>query len=83
MYGKVLTGVLLQQAGALVGPPWSKRENGFVVSETAPGGIRLYYEPHCDYDEDAVAKLGKVDVMVTPASSQVLIKFPLVGLHCI
>jgi len=65
-------------AGALVGPPWSKRENGFVLSETQPDGIKLYYEPHCDYDEAAVAKIGKVDAVVTPANSQVLINFPLV-----
>lgn len=35
-------------AGALVGPPWSERQNGFVVREA--GGDRpasLYYEPHC------------------------------------
>ncbi|DBA80412.1 TPA: hypothetical protein ACH3X2_007349 [Trebouxia sp. C0005] len=65
-------------AGALVGPPWSKRENGFVLSETQADGVKLYYEPHCDYDEAAVAKIGKVDAVVTPANSQVLINFPLV-----
>lgn len=65
-------------SGALVGPPWSKRENGFVLSETQADGIKLYYEPHCDYDEAAVAKIGKVDAVVTPANSQVLINFPLV-----
>lgn len=35
-------------AGALVGPPWSARQNGFVLREV--GGERpasLYYEPHC------------------------------------
>jgi hypothetical protein len=35
-------------AGALVGPPWSQRQNGFVIEEV--GGERpasLYYEPHC------------------------------------
>ena len=61
-----------------MGPPWSKRENGFVLSETQADGIKLYYEPHCDYDEAAVAKIGKVDAVVTPANSQVLISFPLV-----
>lgn len=71
---------MLCHAGALVGPPWSKRENGFVLSETRPNGIRLYYEPHCDYDEAAVAKIGKVDAVVTPANSQVLVTFPLVCL---
>ena len=65
-------------AGALVGPPWSKRENGFVLSESHQNGIRLYYEPHCDYDSASVARIGKVDAVVTPANSQVLIKFPLV-----
>ncbi len=51
-----------------------------MLAETQPNGIRLYYEPHCDYDEAAVAKIGKVDAIVTPANSQVLIKFPLVSL---
>lgn len=59
-------------AGALVGPPWSKRENGFVLSEVVAGGMRLYYEPHCDYDEASVAAVGKVDVVVSPPTSQVL-----------
>lgn len=65
-------------AGALVGPPWSKRENGFVISETHTQGIKLYYEPHCDYDEEAIARIGKVDAVVTPLNSQVLVTFPLV-----
>ena len=50
-----------------------------MLSESHPNGIRLYYEPHCDYDSSSVAKIGKVDAVVTPANSQVLIKFPLVG----
>ena len=49
-----------------------------MLSETQADGIKLYYEPHCDYDEAAVAKIGKVDAVVTPANSQVLITFPLV-----
>lgn len=71
----------VSHAGALVGPPWSKRENGFVLAETQTHGLRMYYEPHCDYDESSVASVGKVDAIVTPANSQVLIKFPLVGFH--
>jgi hypothetical protein len=31
-------------AGALVGPPWSKRQLGVVFRETEPGGVSLYYE---------------------------------------
>lgn len=48
-------------AGALVGPPWSKRQNGvtFREAETADGShASLYFEPHCDFAEASVAKLG-------------------------
>jgi hypothetical protein len=35
-------------AGALVGPPWSARQNGFVLEEVGVGRpASLYYEPHC------------------------------------
>lgn len=64
--------------GALVGPPWSKRENGFVISETVPGGIRLYYEPHADYVASSVAEVGTVDVVVSPPSTQSLLGYQLV-----
>ncbi|GAB4820141.1 hypothetical protein N2152v2_007187 [Parachlorella kessleri] len=65
-------------AGALVGPPWSTRENGYVLSETVPGGIKLYYEPHCDFKSGSVEEVGQVDVVVTPPTSQVVLGFPLV-----
>ena len=61
--------------GALVGPPWSTRENGFVVEVD---GVRLYYEPHCDAPDAALAAVGAVDVVVTPAVSQRLAGYPLV-----
>jgi L-ascorbate metabolism protein UlaG (beta-lactamase superfamily) len=63
--------------GALVGPPWSKRENGFVLSETG-GGISLYYEPHADYVASSVAEVGTVDVVVSPPSTQSLLGYHLV-----
>eukprot|EP00891_Asterochloris_glomerata_P002268 jgi/Astpho2/2268/Aster-x0102 len=62
--------------GALVGPPWSKRENGFVLREA--GGVSMYYEPHCDAQASALQRLDPVDIIVTPAVSQMLISFPLV-----
>ena len=66
-------------AGALVGPPWSKRENGFVLSEAGEGGgARLYYEPHCDYLPASVAAAGRVDVVVSPPSTQSLLGYQLV-----
>jgi L-ascorbate metabolism protein UlaG (beta-lactamase superfamily) len=61
--------------GALVGPPWSTRENGFVV---AVDGVRVYYEPHADAPADALASIGTVDVVITPAVSQRLGGYPLV-----
>lgn len=62
--------------GALVGPPWAKRENGFLFSEA--GGITLYYEPHCDYDESSLAGIASVDMVITPVVNQELLSFPLV-----
>lgn len=64
--------------GALVGPPWSKRENGFVLTETTSNGTSLYYEPHCDYIASSVAAVGTVDVVVSPPSTQSLLGYQLV-----
>jgi len=70
-------------AGALVGPPWSTRENGFLVTEP---GFSLYYEPHCDcLPESVAAALAAaglaargVDVAVLPLAAISLAGFPLV-----
>jgi len=64
--------------GALVGPPWSKRENGFVIEEKVPGGVSLYYEPHADYNPTSVASVGTVDVVVSPPCTQSLLGYDLV-----
>ena len=66
----------MARTGALVGPPWAKRENGFLFSEA--GGISLYYEPHCDYDESSLAGIASVDMVITPVVNQELLSFPLV-----
>ena len=66
--------------GALVGPPWSTRENGFLV-EDGTEGLLLYYEPHCDHARDALAAtLGgrRVDVAVLPVAAISLAGYPLV-----
>mmetsp|Transcript_40508 Transcript_40508/g.90039 ORF Transcript_40508/g.90039 Transcript_40508/m.90039 type:complete len:157 (+) Transcript_40508:648-1118(+) len=64
--------------GALVGPPWSKRQNGLVFREVVPSGAAqedvaapasLYYESHCDFVPESVAKVGKVDVVVSPITT--------------
>ncbi|KAJ8599641.1 hypothetical protein CTAYLR_005421 [Chrysophaeum taylorii] len=58
--------------GALLGPPWSKRENSVWASY---GGPSLYYEPHSDFDacEDVTA-----DILVAPAVAQRIGGFDLV-----
>lgn len=61
----VITGTV----GALVGPPWSKRENGYVIQEPS-SGLRLYYEPHADYDAKSVAAVGAVDVVISCVKTQ-------------
>ncbi len=66
-------------AGALVGPPWAKRENGFVFTEQVPDGIRLYYEPHCDYEESSLAGIDSADIVITPCVNQELLSYPLVS----
>ena len=78
-----------------MGPPWAKRENGFVFSETVEGGVSLYYEPHCDYDAESLRGIDSVDIVITPGINQELLNFPLVtccpqcsllpciALHCI
>ncbi|CAL8463808.1 g3342 [Coccomyxa elongata] len=65
-------------AGALVGPPWAKRENGFVFTEQVPDGISLYYEPHCDYEESSLAGIDSADIIITPCVNQELLSYPLV-----
>lgn len=66
-------------AGALVGPPWSARQNGFVVEEVGvQRPARLYYEPHCDFDESSVRSVGRVDVVVSPVLDVLLGGYPLV-----
>ena len=66
--------------GALVGPPWSTRENGFFVEERSPPGgkpLRLYYEPHLDYD---AASVRGCDLPSQPSPSQPMQRC--VGLSC-
>ncbi|KAI8462622.1 MAG: beta-lactamase superfamily domain-containing protein [Monoraphidium minutum] len=65
--------------GALVGPPWSARQNGFVLAEQGvPRPASLYYEPHCDFDEASVAAAGPVDVVVSPVVDVLLGGYALV-----
>jgi len=50
-------------SGALVGPPWQAKENGYLLS--CDGVPSIYYEPHCMYDEKELSTL-QADYLVTP-----------------
>mmetsp|Transcript_16394 Transcript_16394/g.53374 ORF Transcript_16394/g.53374 Transcript_16394/m.53374 type:complete len:273 (+) Transcript_16394:261-1079(+) len=56
--------------GALVGPPWQKRENSILA--TTCDGRGVYYEPHGDYESDALLRQlqADVDVLIAPATTQ-------------
>lgn len=69
--------------GAQVGPPWSERECGFFLAD-GKDGVRVYYEPHCSYDELSVrqglrAVGNKVHLCITPVMSVDVFGFPLVS----
>eukprot|EP00199_Chlamydomonas_sp_CCMP681_P008556 CAMPEP_0119109500 /NCGR_PEP_ID=MMETSP1180-20130426/18874_1 /TAXON_ID=3052 ORGANISM="Chlamydomonas cf sp, Strain CCMP681" /NCGR_SAMPLE_ID=MMETSP1180 /ASSEMBLY_ACC=CAM_ASM_000741 /LENGTH=147 /DNA_ID=CAMNT_0007095283 /DNA_START=50 /DNA_END=493 /DNA_ORIENTATION=+ len=60
--------------GALVGPPWSKRQNGIVFREILPPsspqpGTSVYFEPHCDFDTASVTSVAPVDVVISPTKT--------------
>lgn len=60
--------------GALVGPPWQKRENGFLLeleSDNKENSLSIYYEPHGDVILDNIKGI-RADVMVSPVTKQSL-----------
>ncbi|KAK1412079.1 hypothetical protein QVD17_33045 [Tagetes erecta] len=64
-------------AGPVLGPPWQRPENGYIV--TSPQGqLSLYYEPHCVYDKEIVGK-ERADIVITPVIKQLLPSFTLVS----
>lgn len=64
-------------AGPVLGPPWQRPENGYLV--TCPEGkLTLYYEPHCVYNEIFVEK-ERADIVITPVIKQLLPSFTLVS----
>ena len=66
-------------SGALVGPPWQRRENGYVLRPRTPrGGASVYLEPHVEFDAAELADIAPVDVVITPTSGQTLPGFELV-----
>lgn len=64
-------------SGALVGPPWQARENGYVL-RGGTSGLTAYYEPHAEFDPREMASLAPVDVVVTPVVGQGVLGLDLV-----
>ena len=67
--------------GALLGPPWQTKENGYIfrpAPSTSMDFPSLYYEPHCMFDEAELRQAGTVDYVVTPVVQQVLPAYTLV-----
>ncbi|XP_061375070.1 uncharacterized protein LOC133317246 [Gastrolobium bilobum] len=64
-------------AGPVLGPPWQRPENGYLV-RSQQGQLSLYYEPHCVYNQSFIEK-EKADIVITPVIKQLLPKFTLVS----
>jgi len=62
--------------GALVGPPWQARENGYIIR--TPSGPSIYIEPHVEYNMKELLEEAPVDAVITPISGQGLPAFELV-----
>lgn len=55
--------------GALVGPPWQARENGWLL--TINDSKSIYMEPHADVTDQAIKGL-RADVIISPVKEQSL-----------
>lgn len=63
---------VLATAGPVLGPPWQRPENGYIITTTTTGHS-LYYEPHCVYDAAFLRDRGlRADVLITPVIRQLL-----------
>uniref|UniRef100_A0A0D9Y1Y2 Metallo-beta-lactamase domain-containing protein n=1 Tax=Leersia perrieri TaxID=77586 RepID=A0A0D9Y1Y2_9ORYZ len=75
---------ILATPGPVLGPPWQRPENGYILTLLQQQEIMsLYYEPHCVYDrsffDNRQQQLG-ADVVITPVVKQLLPgNFPVVA----
>ena len=71
---------ILATNGALLGPPWQQKENGYIMrSITTPVSFpSVYYEPHCMYDEEELRRIGPIDYVIAPVVAQKLPGYVLV-----
>ncbi|KAG9449560.1 hypothetical protein H6P81_009525 [Aristolochia fimbriata] len=64
-------------AGPVLGPPWQRPENGYLV-KCQESQLTLYYEPHCVYNKTFLEK-ERADIVITPVIKQLLPSFTLVS----
>ncbi|KAK9106909.1 hypothetical protein Syun_022920 [Stephania yunnanensis] len=64
-------------AGPVLGPPWQRPENGYLVT-SQQGQLTLYYEPHCVYNQELLQN-KQADIVITPVIKQLLPSFTLVS----
>jgi L-ascorbate metabolism protein UlaG (beta-lactamase superfamily) len=62
-------------SGALVGPPWQTRENGYILrpsvsSTTGTAAPSIYIEPHVEFQELELRGEAPIDVVITPIVGQ-------------
>ncbi|XP_022150693.1 uncharacterized protein LOC111018763 isoform X2 [Momordica charantia] len=69
--------VIRATAGPVLGPPWQRPENGYLVI-SPQGQLTLYYEPHCSYNKEYLEK-ERADIVITPVIKQLLPNFTLVS----
>ncbi|KVH97619.1 hypothetical protein Ccrd_000311 [Cynara cardunculus var. scolymus] len=62
-------------AGPVLGPPWQRPENGYIVTSPRQK-LCLYYEPHCVYNDEIIGK-EQADIVITPVIKQLLPSFTL------
>uniref|UniRef100_A0A804KED9 Metallo-beta-lactamase domain-containing protein n=1 Tax=Musa acuminata subsp. malaccensis TaxID=214687 RepID=A0A804KED9_MUSAM len=64
-------------AGPILGPPWQRPENGYIV-ESGQSHLTVYYEPHCVYNHSFLQNY-QADIVITPVIKQMLPAFTLVS----
>ena len=74
---------LIATTGALLGPPWQKRENGYIIRQSSSSSSSttfpsVYIEPHCMFDERELVNYVS-DIVITPVIGQSLAAFDLVA----
>lgn len=64
---------IIATSGALVGPPWQEKENGYVIQSVNDKSSlsSFYYEPHGMFNPEELREYeGKIPIVISPIVSQ-------------